>query len=624
MAARIDPPPTSPARPQRTPAPSASPEAPAPAPAAARPEAQPSTGAPAPADGFQARYSPRPSVDGAPSRASQAPLPQRSLGFEEVVEGGATAATEKAISGSAQPAAPIRDNQTATSTIHFDEDVDLKSLKVNLDVSHTWRGDLVVKLTSPSGKTATLSNREGGSRDDVKGTFDLSEAFKGESSKGDWTLTVEDRAARDEGTLNAWSVDAAGEVKEPPQPEITPVAISELEARYGWSQGSWQDRLLKAADAKTGSADGKVSVKELDGYLAAPDDLQFLTSTAMQQERAQVASGAKAVEAFDTGWQRNLAQAADGNKDGSLTSTELNSYLTSVKSAGTNAATQWMPDQKAAPIDSRIADFTREADFLTPVGGLPNGTILSKNYMRMSADTEKRVPQWVSYRLTAADIAERPPGVKRRDNFYPDPELGSKGSQLSDYKGSGYDRGHQKPAMDSPNQEAMDETFLLSNMAPQHAALNQKSWVLLEQATGQLVQATGARATVITGGMFLDAQGNPLPEDQTKWIGAGGQERVAVPTHFFKAVVLEFPDGTAKSFAYLCPHTTKAGSQSEQLAFLAANRVSVDQLEQKLGEDLFHGLDPSVEAQIEADPMPSFVIPNAQKYTVASALWPQS
>jgi len=162
-------------------------------------------------------------------------------------------------------------------------------------------------------------------------------------------------------------------------------------------------------------------------------------------------------------------------------------------------------------------------------------------------------------------------------------------------------------------------------MAPQVGALNQKPWSLLEQATNELVRATGARATVITGGMFLDAQGKPLPEDQTKWIGAGGQKRVGVPTHFFKAVVLQLPDGTAKSFAYLCPNTTSVGSkQSEQLAFLAAHRVSVDQLEQKLGEDLFHGLDPSVEAQIEADPMPSFVIPNAQSYKLASAVWPQS
>ncbi|HVE82895.1 MAG TPA: DNA/RNA non-specific endonuclease [Myxococcales bacterium] len=612
MAVRIDQPSAPPVRaPQTRPAPDA------PATAAA---SQPS----APADRFQARAAPRPSLDGAASSAPQPPLQQKSLGFDVVPEARETSATEQSVSKSATPAAPIKDFQTTTSTIHFDEDVDLKSLKANLDVNHTWRGDLVVKLTSPSGTTATLANREGGSSDDIKGSFDLSETFKGESTKGDWTLTVEDRAGRDEGTLNTWSLDATGDVKEPPQPAVVPVAISDVEARYGWAQGSWQDRLLQAADHKAGSPDGKVTVKELDDYLAAPDDLQFITSSAMQQERAQVAGGAKTVNDFDDGWQRNMARAADSNHDGSLTSSELNGYLTSVKSAGSGASTQWMPDQKAAPFDSRIADFTKEADFLTPAGGLPNSTLLSKNYMRISEDSQKRVPQWVSYSLTAADIAERPAGVQRKDNFKPDPELRD-GSQLADYKGSGFDRGHQRPAADSVNQESMDESFLLSNMAPQKGPLNQRSWALLEQATNELVEATGAKATIITGGLFLDKSGNPLPPEQTQWIGAGGQKRVGVPTDFFKAVLLQFPDGTAKTFAYVCPNTDNVGSkQPEQAAFLRNSRVSVDQLEQKLGEDLFAGLDPAVQAQIEADPMPSFAIPNAQNFKFASVVWPQS
>ncbi|HEY8210991.1 MAG TPA: proprotein convertase P-domain-containing protein, partial [Myxococcaceae bacterium] len=349
------------------------------APAPATQSAPASEPASATADRFQARADRPPPNDGVPTRQPQAPIPQRPLGFEAVPQ---DAAAEQTVSKSAAPAAPVKDNQTTSSTIHFDEDVDLSSLKANLDVSHTWRGDLVVKLTSPSGKTATLSDRKGGSQDDLKGAFDLSETFKGESTKGDWTLTVEDKAARDEGTLNAWSLEATGAPKEPPKPAVEPVAISDVESRYGWSAGSWQDKLLQAADRKTGSPDGKVTVKELDEYLAAPDDLQFLSSGVMQQERAQVAAGPKQVADFTEGWQRNMAQAADGNHDGSLNSGELNSYLTKVKSAGTSATTQWMPDQKAAPFDSRIADFTKEADFLTPKGGLPNGTLLSKNYMR--------------------------------------------------------------------------------------------------------------------------------------------------------------------------------------------------------------------------------------------------
>jgi endonuclease G len=561
----------------------------------------------------------RPSLDGSPPPRHE-PLQQRGLGFEEV----AAAGKEISLSRGAQPNAPIEDHKTTTSTIRFDEAADLSRLTLDLDVGHTWRGDLVVTLTSPSGKTATLSNREGGSRDDIQGSFDLSSTFAGEPLQGDWTLTVEDRAARDVGTLRSWSLQAVGTEKPPPGPVVTPVAIEDLESRYGWKAGGWQDRLLRAADQKTGSPDGKVTAAEVDQYLADPDDLQFLTSQAMQQQRAEVAGGAKAVDQFAEGWQRDLARAADGNRDGSLTASELNSHLTRVKSAPESAATLWMPDQKASPFGSRIADFTGEADLLTPEGELPNGVLLSKNYMRISADSERRVPQWVGYQLTAADIAERPSGVVRRDNFKPDPELGSQSAQLSDYKGSGFDRGHQRPARDSVNQESMDESFLLSNMTPQTNELNTRAWNLLEQATWEVVQATGAKATIFTGGMFLDAQGNKLPDDQVQWIGANGQKRVAVPTHSFKAVLLQMPDGKVQSYAFICPNVTNVGNKlEEQASFLKAHRVSIDQIEGKLGEDLFSALDPATQAAIEADPNPAIHFADPSKWKAAALLWPQ-
>ncbi|HVE85485.1 MAG TPA: proprotein convertase P-domain-containing protein [Myxococcales bacterium] len=106
------------------------------------------------------------------------------------------------------PNAPIKDLQTTTSKMHFDKDGPLNLLKLNLDITHGWRGDLVVQLTSPQGKTVDISNRAGGSAKDLKGDFDLSSAFKDATLKGDWTLTVKDSAARDEGNLNAWSLDA--------------------------------------------------------------------------------------------------------------------------------------------------------------------------------------------------------------------------------------------------------------------------------------------------------------------------------------------------------------------------------------------------------------------------------
>src|SRR6185295_1846141 len=123
------------------------------------------------------------------------------------------------IEKSEAPSAPIQDFQTTTSQIQLGDDATVDNLKLNVDIDHTWRGDLVATLTSPSGKSFTFSNREGGSADNIKGTFDLSEAFKGEPTKGTWTLSVADKAGADQGTLNNWGLSIDGHTKgDDPQP----------------------------------------------------------------------------------------------------------------------------------------------------------------------------------------------------------------------------------------------------------------------------------------------------------------------------------------------------------------------------------------------------------------------
>ncbi|MCP3065030.1 endonuclease [Myxococcus sp. K38C18041901] len=117
------------------------------------------------------------------------------------------------------PNAAIKDNSTVTSTLNVPDDAKVESLKLDLDIAHTYRGDLTVKLTAPSGKSAVVSSRQGGSADDLKGSFDLS-AFAGESTKGTWTLEVQDQAKGDTGTLKQWGLNIVPETKAPePDPE---------------------------------------------------------------------------------------------------------------------------------------------------------------------------------------------------------------------------------------------------------------------------------------------------------------------------------------------------------------------------------------------------------------------
>ncbi|NVJ02801.1 endonuclease [Myxococcus sp. AM009] len=124
---------------------------------------------------------------------------------------------------STTPNADIKDHTTIESTLDVPEDATVESLKLNLDIEHTYRGDLKVTLTSPSGKSAVVSDRKGGSADDLTGAFDLS-AFKGEPTKGTWTLEVQDAARGDTGTLKSWGLDITPETpvtgpEEPEEPE---------------------------------------------------------------------------------------------------------------------------------------------------------------------------------------------------------------------------------------------------------------------------------------------------------------------------------------------------------------------------------------------------------------------
>lgn len=106
-------------------------------------------------------------------------------------------------------AIPDNDATGITSTIVVADDVQVFGVNADVDISHTWIGDLVVTLTSPAGTQVALHNREGGSADDIVKSWDLS-AFNGEMATGTWTLSVSDNVGADTGTLNNWGMVISG------------------------------------------------------------------------------------------------------------------------------------------------------------------------------------------------------------------------------------------------------------------------------------------------------------------------------------------------------------------------------------------------------------------------------
>lgn len=127
----------------------------------------------------------------------------------------------------ATPDKAIPDNQPAglRDVIRVGEQGLLAALVVGVDISHTFIGDLVVSLTSPSGRSVRLHDRAGGNADDLVKSWSAAslpalQGFIGEPAAGDWTLLVQDLAPVDTGRLRAWSlgVEALGD---------TPIEVSE-------------------------------------------------------------------------------------------------------------------------------------------------------------------------------------------------------------------------------------------------------------------------------------------------------------------------------------------------------------------------------------------------------------
>ena len=83
--------------------------------------------------------------------------------------------------------------------------------------------------------------------------------------------------------------------------------------------------------------------------------------------------------------------------------------------------------------------------------------------------------------------------MPRHDAFMPDPEVPyTKSATTNDYKNSGWNRGHMAPAGDMKwSEQAMKESFYLSNICPQNKNLNSGIWKDLEEQVRGLTTQKG-------------------------------------------------------------------------------------------------------------------------------------
>ncbi|MBT2447717.1 S8 family serine peptidase [Streptomyces sp. ISL-43] len=78
------------------------------------------------------------------------------------------------------------------------------TLKVGVNIAHTYIGDLKVDLIAPDGTVYTVHNRAGGSTDNISQTYTVNASS--EVANGTWKLRVNDNAGGDTGTIDSWNL----------------------------------------------------------------------------------------------------------------------------------------------------------------------------------------------------------------------------------------------------------------------------------------------------------------------------------------------------------------------------------------------------------------------------------
>ena len=151
-------------------------------------------------------------------------------------------------------------------------------------------------------------------------------------------------------------------------------------------------------------------------------------------------------------------------------------------------------------------------------------------------DAPVKIPVYVAYTL----LPQNAIGCWPRTNAFVADKSVPNGARPDDYASTGYDKGHAAPDGDLSWSEQVEyESFLMTNMYPQHGSLNRGIWKLLETSIrGWAVQHNQA-FTIYVGALY--GQGN-------EFIGNG----VIVPHAYYKIVINA---ATGEAAGWMFPHT---------------------------------------------------------------------
>ncbi len=222
--------------------------------------------------------------------------------------------------------------------------------------------------------------------------------------------------------------------------------------------------------------------------------------------------------------------------------------------------------------------------------GTPDtGRIIDYGTFVLSHDGRLRSARWVAERLTKESLRAN---VERKDAFRSDVRVPKEfRAKQSDYRGSGFDRGHLAPSSNHLLSRAANRnTFFLTNVSPQAGkGFNRNCWRKLEKAIRKrALDGDVKELYVFTGPLFMPEEAG----QSTVTYRIIGDNHLPVPTHFFKAVLIVPTDTAATVMLYTFVLPNRVIRDGMDLTWFAQ---SVDFVEHWAGFDLWAELPDDVE-----------------------------
>ncbi len=223
-----------------------------------------------------------------------------------------------------------------------------------------------------------------------------------------------------------------------------------------------------------------------------------------------------------------------------------------------------------------------------------NNYLINRSDYALSYNNAKGTANWVSWHLSTAWTGS----ASRCDCFKSDTALPSSFFRAvsSDYTNSGYDRGHLCPSADRTyTSTANSNTFYMTNIVPQAADNNQRSWATLENYCRTLA-SQGNELHIVAGVAGTGGTG----KNGYKTTIDGGN--ITVPDSFWKVILVQ-PNGTndvgrvttsTRVIAVNIPNDQGIGTN------WASYRTTVDYIENITGLDLFENINNSTESYLES------------------------